>query len=236
MKALAEDDLGALLAVLPPTAALASGPPLRPLDRKLPGSAVRTDLLAGTPAAIVHGEYVKDLTPDLALRMVDYRLRIRRRHPGVAIVQFVLVLRDGVVVPDRYDDPDGALTASWHVVHVGGLDRDRLLSTPTSAALAALARGSTRERAQALVDATAVIATLEPSRRRRLLDAAVTLASIQLPSCCCAAASETTPAYPPLPKHSPPWPTNSASTASPPRRTSPTWRICCPDGARALRR
>lgn len=181
MKVLAEDDPAALLRVLPPTAELAEDGPMQSLDRELAGSAVRTDLLVRLSQSLVHGEYVKDPTDDLALRMVDYRLRIRRRHREVRVVQFVLVLRRGFAVPDRYDDPDGSLSARWAVVQVAGLDRHRLLAAPTTAALAALVDGSLEERAAALTAAADVIAALDGPRRRRVVDAAATLSSIHLP-------------------------------------------------------
>jgi len=181
MKAVAEDDPVGLLSVLPATAEIPPGEGWRPLDRELSRSTVRPDLLGQLGAVVVHGEYVKDRRRDLPLRMVEYRAQIRRRHPAVRIVQFVLALVDDPAVPDRYEDPDGLMVVRWVVVRAADLDRDRLLGTATTAALAALAGGSRSERAAALTAAADLIAAAEPSRQRRLLDAAVTLASIHLP-------------------------------------------------------
>ena len=182
MKMLAEDDLAALLSVLPVTADAVTAPvrPVR-LDGELAASAVRADLLVRLPGLIMHGEYVKDLTRDLPLRMVEYRLRIRRRHPDVRIVQFVLVLQDGVDVPGRFDDPDGVLSARWTVLRVSDLDRERLLASPTTAPLAVLVGGNAAQRAANLTEASNVIAGTQDPRRGRLLAAAATLASIALP-------------------------------------------------------
>src|SRR3954469_22408032 len=181
MKAVAEDDLAGLLAVLPPTEAIDVAAGLAPLDRELGRSAVRPDLLVRTEDVIVHGEYVKDRRTDLPLRMVEYRAQIPRRHPVERLVQFVLVLDRTIFVPDRYEDPDGLMSVAWAVVTTADLDAVRLLGRPATAALASLAPGSRSDRARALTDAADLIAELEPSRRRRLLGAAATPASIHLP-------------------------------------------------------
>ncbi len=181
MKAIADDDPGALLGVLPPTAGISVGGGLQPLDRELGRSAVRADLLCRVGDTVVHGEYVKDRRSDLPIRMVEYRVQIRRRFPTVRIVQFVLVLADDLVVPDRYEDPDGTMFVRWSVVRAADLDRERLLAASTTAALAALVTGSDADRARALTAAVDLIAHAAPSRSRALLDAAATLASIHLP-------------------------------------------------------
>lgn len=74
MKILADDDLGAVLSVVG-----VSGEAER-LNVELAASTMKADLLARTSAGLVHVEFVKDPTPDLDLRMVEYRLRLRRRH------------------------------------------------------------------------------------------------------------------------------------------------------------
>ncbi len=65
MKAVAEDDPLALLAVLPPTAAIVAGEAWRPLDRELSRSTVRADLL-GQVGEIVD-QFVLALADDLAV-------------------------------------------------------------------------------------------------------------------------------------------------------------------------
>lgn len=95
MKILADDDLDALLSVVGVNGAAER------LNVELAASTVKADLLARTPGGIVHVEFVKDPAPDLVLRMVEYRLRLRRRHRGIPITQYMLVLRD-ILVPTRY--------------------------------------------------------------------------------------------------------------------------------------
>src|SRR3954447_13025609 len=180
MKAVADDDPLAFLAVLPPTAAIAGGAAWRPLDRELSRSTVRADLLGQVGDVVVHGEYVKDRRSDLPLRMVEYRAQIRRRHADRRIVQFVLALADDLGVPDHYADPDGTMVVRWAVVRAADLDRDLLLTRSTTATLASLAQGTPAERARALTAAADLIARTDQSRQRRLLDAAATLASIHL--------------------------------------------------------
>ena len=113
--------------------------------------------------------------------MVEYRAQIRRRHPAARIVQVVLGLGDDLALPDRYEDPDGSMLVRWNVVRVADLDRTRLLGSATTAPLAPLAAGSQGERAAALTAAVETITRVDPSRHRRLVDAAATLASIHLP-------------------------------------------------------
>jgi hypothetical protein len=176
MKILADDDLGALLSVF----GISGG--VQRLNVELAASTMKADLLAQTPGGIVHVEFVKDATPDLELRMVDYRLRLRRRHRVTPIAQYVLVLRD-ILVPERYDDVDGGrLSCSWTVVRLPELDPVVLLGSPTTAALASLARGSSVQRSAVLTAAAELItADTDPDRRDVLMGAAATLASIVLP-------------------------------------------------------
>ncbi len=177
MKLLAEDDLSAVLSVVG-----VDGRGAEPIATELPGSATRADLLAQTRAGIVHVEFVKDVAPDLDLRMLDYRLRLRRRDRRIPIQQYVLALTE-VTVPDCYADPDArGPTCSWSVVRLSDLDPAGLLSTPTTAPLAPLACGNGAERAAYLTSATELIkADTDPDRSARLVGAAITLASIVLP-------------------------------------------------------
>jgi hypothetical protein len=114
--------------------------------------------------------------------MVDYRLRLRRRERATPIAQYVLALRE-IAVPARYEDVDvGQLSCRWTVVPITTRDPVRLLASPTTAALAALASGTVAQRASMLVAATEIIAAhAEPDRRDALIGAATTLASIVLP-------------------------------------------------------
>jgi predicted transposase YdaD len=177
MKILADADLGAVLSVVG-----VDGGSAERLNVELAGSATKADLLARTASGIVHVEFVKDPAPDLDLRMVDYRLRLRRRDRLASIRQYVLVLRE-VAVPDRYVDVDAdQLACRWTVVRVAERDPTVLLANPTTAALAALTAGTARQRATVLAAAAELItAHAEPERRDVLLGAAATLASIVLP-------------------------------------------------------
>ncbi len=179
MKILADDDLDAVLSLV----GVSGG--AQELDTELPGSAVRVDLLARTTSGIVHVEFVKDRSPTLDLRMMTYRLRIRCRDGDrdTPIAQHVLVLGDDVRVPDRYHDVDAEPSVfGWSVVRLAELDPAPLLGNPTTAAVAALARGTLTERATVLTAAAELIAGTDPDRARTLLEAAMTLASIVLPA------------------------------------------------------
>jgi hypothetical protein len=173
MKILADDDLAAVLSLV------GVRERAERLNVELPATTMKADLLARTPSGIVHVEFVKDTTPDLDLRMFAYRLRLRRRDRNVSIEQFLLTLRD-IPVPDRFDDV--WMSCSWNVIAIRDLDPVLLLQSPTTAAIAALARGSAAERTAILVAAAELItAHTDPDRRDLLLGAAATLASIVLP-------------------------------------------------------
>ncbi len=176
MKILADDDLGALLSVVGVHGSVEA------MNVELAASTMKADLLARTSSGIVHVEFVKDPTPDLDLRMVDYRLRLRRRHRATPIAQYVLVLRN-VPVPERYDDLDGGqLACTWTVVRIGELDPAVLPGNPTTAAVAALAGGTPAQRSMVLAAAAErITARADPDRSNVLLGAAATLASIVLP-------------------------------------------------------
>jgi predicted transposase YdaD len=177
MKILADDDLSALLSIVGVRGAA------EPLTIELPGSTTRADLLAQTPTGIVHVEFMKDPTPDFDLRMVDYRLRLRRRDRDVALAQYVLVLQDVAVPASFVDAGSDRLDAAWTVIRLPELDAGPLLTGPTTAAVAALAAGTAPERAAALTAAVELIAACtDPDRRRLLLGVATTLASITLPA------------------------------------------------------
>jgi predicted transposase YdaD len=184
MKILAEDDLTALLSVVGVTGPAQPLEPASAVSVELPASTRKADLVATTPDGLVHVEFVKDPAPDLDLRMVEYRVRLRRRDRSVQLRQFVLVLRD-IPVKAAYDDPGpDPMTAGWTVVRLDRVDPQALLAAgPVTAALAALAAGSPDERARALAAAAALISQdLDRDRRDVLLGAAATLASIVLPA------------------------------------------------------
>jgi len=176
MKVLADDDLDAFLSLVGITDRATR------LSAELAATKMHADLLAETSAGIVHVEFVKDPDPDLDIRMVNYRLRIRRHHRDPPITQYALVLRD-ITVPDHFDEVDtGQLSCTWTVVRVCDLDPAALLRHPTTAAIAALTRGTAVHRAAVLTAATELITKdTSPDRRDILLSAATNLASIVLP-------------------------------------------------------
>ena len=173
MKILAADDLDALLWLVG-----VRGHGARELNVELAGSR-RVDLLATTPGGLVHVEFVKDRAPDLDVRMVEYWARIRRRDRDTPLRQFVLVLGDDIDAPERCVD-DGRELLAWSVVRIADLDPAPLLRSPTTAAVAALARGTPAQRLRVLVAAAELITRTDPDRARTLLEAAVTLSSIVL--------------------------------------------------------
>src|SRR5947209_17508565 len=73
------------------------------------------------------------------------------------------------------------MVVRWSVVRAADLSLERLLTSATTAALAPLVAGSQSERATALTAAVEAITRVDPSRHRRLVDAAATLASIHVP-------------------------------------------------------
>lgn len=184
MRQLAADDLPALLALLVPAIGVDVVDGAQPVDTSLPASTRTADLVARTHGGILHVEFVKDPSADLDHRMVDYRMRLRRAHPGLGITQAVLALRD-LRLPIGYRDPvDLHQEAfSWSVVRICDHDAADLLGTPTTAAVAALARGTPDERLATLAVAIDLIADrTDQERRAVLIDAAATFASIVLPT------------------------------------------------------
>lgn len=178
MKVLARDDLDAVLSLVGVHSQGA-----QPMTTELPGSAMHADLIARTSEGIVHVEFVKDRDPDLDLRMVAYWRRIRGQdgHRHTPLAQFVLVLGDDLTVPDRCLDGDREVLR-WSVVRLSDLDPAPLLARPATAALAALARGTTTERMGLLTAAAELITSTDRGRSQMLLSAAKILASIVLPA------------------------------------------------------
>ena len=175
MRILADDDVDALLSVL------GVGGPATRAQNDLPATTIHPDLVVHTQGRLVHVEFVKDDSPDLDLRMVDYRVRLLRRDRSATVDQYVLALRS-LSLPADYRDPAGRLVSSWRVVRVPELDPEQLLATPTTATLAPLAVSDPVKRRQLLVRAAdAITAGRVSERRATLLGAAVTLASIVLP-------------------------------------------------------
>ena len=151
------------------------------LSEALPAATQHADLITQIgPDRLVHVEFVRAPTPDLPLRMLEYRARIMRRETEAALTQHVVVLAQGTV-PDRLTDAP-QLTLSFHVTYLRDQDPGSLLRDPALAPLAVLARAeSPRHRSDTLRRALASIADVpDPSHRHNLAHAAAVLAGIHL--------------------------------------------------------
>lgn len=138
------------------------------------------DLLISTGPDLVHVEFVRRVTPDLPLRMLDYRARIMMAWPGTSLTQILVVLADGHIAENLHDQP--ALHHHTHVTYLRDADPTTLLSNPALAPLACLARATdTTERTDLLRRALIVIRDhAPPERRDDLASTALVLAAIRL--------------------------------------------------------
>ena len=141
----------------------------QPVAAAASGGGTSYDVAAGGEADSVTGAstvdlkaLVRDLYSSSGLRP-SFR---SRRHPAARIVQVVVALGDELVLPDRYEDPDGTMLVRWNVVRVADLDRTRLLGSATTAVLAPLVLREPR-RASVLLLHTAIAHALavRPSGR-----------------------------------------------------------------------
>ncbi len=138
------------------------------------------DLLISTGPDLVHVEFVRRVTPDLPLRMLDYRARIMMAWPGTSLTQILVVLADGHV-PEHLHDQQ-ALHHRTHVTYLRDADPTTLLSSPALAPLASLALATTpAERTDLLRRALIVIRDHAPPERcDDLASTALVLAAIRL--------------------------------------------------------
>ncbi len=138
------------------------------------------DLLISTGPDLVHVEFVRRVTPDLPLRMLDYRARIMMAWPGTSLTQILVVLADGNIAEHLHDQH--ALHHHTHVTYLRDADPTTLLSNPALAPLATLARATdTTERTDLLRRALIVIRDhAPPERRDDLASTALVLAAIRL--------------------------------------------------------
>lgn len=120
--------------------------PLEPpvlLSESLPATAVYADALVRTaPDRLLHMEFVRRIEPDLGARMLECRARIMRLHPGMALVQHVLVLADGTM-PARFEDAEYSFRL--HVSYLRTVDVRDVLAQPSLAPLAVLAHAVDQE-------------------------------------------------------------------------------------------
>jgi hypothetical protein len=141
----------------------------------LPAGTQYADLVVEVaPGRLAQVEFVTKVEPDIGLRMHEYRSRLMRREPDCRLEQHVLVLGQGTV-PEQFGDDQ-----HWFRLNVAYLrDRDpaELLSSPSLAPLAVLARAdSPQTRASTMQAALTVIQRREPDRTRRERLAEMTLA------------------------------------------------------------
>ena len=153
------------------------------LSESLPVNAMFVDaLLRVGPNRLLHTEFVRQVEPDLGPRMLEYRARIMRRHPGMTLVQHVLLLADGTV-PDRFGDEEYSFRL--HVSYLRDRHPKEFLATPSLAPLAVLAKAhDERARVVNFKSSLRVIsgAGTSPSRIQELAGAAGALATVRLTS------------------------------------------------------
>ncbi|MFN8079541.1 MAG: hypothetical protein U0Q19_08240 [Kineosporiaceae bacterium] len=150
------------------------------LSEALPAVTRYADLLVTTAGALTHVEFVRRVTPDLPLRMLDYRSRIMLQWPGRRVDQHLVVLAEGRL-PDVLTDRD-VLNHRIHVIYLRDCDPADFLGTPALAPLASLADATDRaHRAQLLRRSLEVIRDqASPHRTVDLASVAIVLAAIRL--------------------------------------------------------
>ncbi len=173
MRLIAEGDLAAfclwLGAGLDGQAELLSG--------SFPAQTLHADLLVRLgPQRLLHVEYMRDAQPDLSVRMAGYRFRIMEKHPGHGIQQFAIILGDGHVI--SCDDPHNGFFLGLRTIYLRDCPPEPLLAQPALAPLAVLARGAT---GRELAGALATIKAGPPGPQQdALLEATAVLATIRL--------------------------------------------------------
>lgn len=150
------------------------------VSEALPAVTRYADLLVTASGALTHVEFVRRVTPDLPLRMLDYRSRIMLQWPGQRVDQHLVVLAEGRL-PDVLIDGD-ALNHRIHVIYLRDCDPAGFPGTPALAPLASLADAPDRaHRAQLLRRALEVIRDHAPPHRTvDLASVAIVLAAIRL--------------------------------------------------------
>lgn len=151
------------------------------ISESLPAATQYADLVIEVaPGQLAQVEFVTTVESDLPVRMHEYRSRLMRRQPGWRLRQHVVVLGRGEVLETHGDEDH------WYrlfVTYLRDQDPKELLSHPSLAPLAVLARAaSPAERAALLAEALEVIKDREPDETRRsdLIDTAASLARIRL--------------------------------------------------------
>lgn len=151
------------------------------LSEALPATTQHVDLLVESdPGQLAHVEFVRTVEPDLQVRMLEYRARIMRLHPGSSLRQHVVVLGPGDV-PGRARD-GAEFWLRLHVTYLRERDPAELLASPSLAPLAALARAAGPEERALLFRASLAVITAHShaTRLQGLATTAAALATIHL--------------------------------------------------------
>jgi hypothetical protein len=110
--------------------------------------------------------------------MLGYRAVIMAAHPGQSVIQYALVLKDGVT--PNCDDTAVGFALGYRTVYLRDAAPESLLQHATLSVFAAIAAGDNETRAAGLARALALIETLPPTRTVALREAATVLATIRL--------------------------------------------------------
>jgi hypothetical protein len=153
--------------------------PAQILSGSFPAATLHADLLVRVSRRrLMHVEYMRSPSPDLAVRMIGYRSQIMRYHPDMRVSQHAIVLGEGKV--RSADDPDNGFTLGLRTIYLRDCDPALFLDIPGLAPLAVLAQGSRESRAYALARAVNLIQTRSGPLQAQLLEAAAVLATIRL--------------------------------------------------------
>jgi hypothetical protein len=141
---------------------------------------IHADLLAGVgDDLLLHVEYESRSSGEIVRRMYDYRGRIMREHPGKRLEQYVIVLARGKVT--GYADLElHGFALDLHVICLREHRPAEFLTRPLLAPFAALAHGTTEERAKALGAAMRLLSHSSHPRAPELLRITEALARLRL--------------------------------------------------------
>jgi predicted transposase YdaD len=152
-----------------------------PAPTNLPAAERFADLIAVVDGGAVHHvEFQTRPDPDMALRMLDYYVRIaqNRRYRGKPITQHLVLLGPGQDA-GSWTRPD--LIYRYRVWRLQDMDPGPLLAEPTLAPLAVLARSDGMPRAELYRQALVTAGRSLPAKRAtRLREASAVLATLYL--------------------------------------------------------
>jgi hypothetical protein len=153
--------------------------PVEVLSSGFPAETLYADLVARVgPNEILHAEYIRTPTPDMAARMVSYLGQLMRQHPGCSIFQYAIVLGQGRLNPCT--NPKTGFNLGLRTIYLRESDPAELMAYPNLAGLTVLAQGDTHARGRALADAIQRVRDLPEERQERLTNAMLVVATIAL--------------------------------------------------------